>query len=121
MKYIVASHGKLASGVQNTVEMLTQYKELYAICAYCEEEFPENLYSLVEKFPDEEIIIFADVFGGSVCQAALELSQQNKRVHVVAGINLPLILEAVMGNATEKDLDTLVEKAKEQIVHVKVD
>lgn len=57
MKYIVASHGKLASGFQDTVEMLTQYKELYAICAYCEEEFPENLYKLIEKFPEEEIII----------------------------------------------------------------
>ena len=121
MKYIVASHGKLASAFQDTVEMLTQYKELYAICAYCEEEFPENLYKLIEKFPEEEIIIFADVFGGSVCREALELIQENERIHVVAGINLPLILEAVMGNATEKDLDTLVEKAKEQIVHVKMD
>ena len=91
MKYIVASHGKLASGFQDTVEMLTQYKELYAICAYCEEEFPENLYKLIEKFPEEEIIIFADVFGGSVCREALELIQENERIHVVAGINLPLI------------------------------
>lgn len=76
----------------------------------------ENLKS------DEQLIICTDIQFGSVNQLFIKesLKNKNKNMFIVSGINLPLLLEIVIFPQilTKKDLDEMIEKAKEQITLV---
>ena len=65
MKYICASHGQMASGIKNTIEMILGKQEnVYAINAYVEgRDFGEELRNLIDSFDaHEQVIVFTDVF-----------------------------------------------------------
>ncbi len=120
MQYIIATHGQLAAGYENTVEMLTHFEKLHAICAYGEENFPENLVRLLDSFDEEEqILLFADLLGGSVCQEAVSLMDAYPNLHVIAGMNLALVLEVIISGLEPGKLDEAVEHARDQIVNIK--
>ncbi len=120
MQYIIASHGNLAKGYKDTIELLTHFQDIHAICAYREEEFPDNLIKLLESFPKEEmVILFVDILGGSVYQEAVALMKKFSRLHIIAGVNLPLILEILLRESTEEEIAESVNNAKEQMVYVK--
>lgn len=42
---------------------------------------------------EEPVFVFLDVVGGSCCHAALALREAHPRLRLVAGVNLPMILE----------------------------
>ena len=70
---------------------------------------------------EDELIVAADVFGGSVANAFTEYTADG-RVHVVTGLNLPLLILLVSmldsDGSTEEIIDNAIEEAKEGIVYV---
>ncbi len=74
---------------------------------------------------EDELIVAADVFGGSVANAFTEYTADG-RVHVVTGLNLPLLIvlvsmlgsEGSSGNSLEEMIQNAIEEAKEGIVYV---
>ncbi len=74
---------------------------------------------------EDELIVAADVFGGSVANAFAEYTADG-RVHVVTGLNLPLLIvlvsmlgsEGSSGNSLEEMIQNAIEEAKEGIVYV---
>ena len=122
MKYICASHGQMASGIKNTIEMiLGKQKNVYAINAYVEgRDFGEELRNLIDSFDaHEQVIVFTDVFSGSINQV---VSGQMKKYNmkVITGINLPLVMEIVMRQAPLEDseITDILEQSKEQMIFV---
>lgn len=63
--------------------------------------------------PNDQVVIFTDIYGGSVNQKFAEKSQQ-ENVFVVAGFNVPLLLETMLSNEaiTTEFLDMMIEKAR---------
>ncbi|XYG88875.1 hypothetical protein QH637_15660 [Heyndrickxia coagulans] len=58
---------------------------------------------------ENEIIIFTDLYGGSVTQKIIAYASSIKRkVHLISGFNLPVILEVVL--STKKLTDQLLEE-----------
>ena len=60
----------------------------------------ENPDLLIQKIrqeiaPSEQVIILADIFGGSMCNSALRLLDM-ENVTLVAGMNLPLAMEIIL-------------------------
>ncbi|MBJ3457119.1 PTS sugar transporter subunit IIA, partial [Salmonella enterica subsp. enterica serovar Agona] len=91
--YIFASHGTLASGVLNSVELiLGKRSNVWTLCAYVEEsvDLSQQVDTLIARIPPEdEIIALTDIFAGSVNNEFVRyLSREN--FHLLAGINLPL-------------------------------
>ncbi len=120
VQYIIATHGHMASGIHNSIEILLGNKEnIYSIDCYVDDKDVEKeIKDITEiKYPNEDILIFTDLYGGSVNQIATRIA--NDRIHVVTGINLALVLELItLDKITPEDINAAIEGAKSQIVYI---
>lgn len=94
-KFVMATHGNFAKGIKESIRLIAgEFDNLQALSCYTEENF--NLNGEIEeilKYQDGDIIVITDVFGGSVNNAFMEKTVENKNLHVISGLNLPLMLE----------------------------
>ena len=120
MKYICASHGCMASGMKNTIEMILGKQEnVYAVNAYVDgNDFAKEFQRLLDSFDRREpIVVFTDVFSGSINQiVSKKIGEYDMKV--LTGVNLSLVLEIVMHQRPLKDdeIKAILEQAKEQII-----
>lgn len=124
-RFIFASHHKLAYGLKDTIDFLTNgMKHIYDINAYVDDSEPDleiTVKNLFDTFAaDDEVIILADLMGGSVYQKFYPYI--NERVHVICGMNLPLAMSLVLASEsmplTSEKVASLIEECKNQIVYV---
>lgn len=124
-KIIIASHHKLAQGFKDTLNYIVPVidAEIIAISAYTtntpiEQEIVESLNDLQ---PEDEVIVFTDLLGGSVNQAFVPYLS-NPHFHVISGMSLPLIMTVVLTlndqKMTSEQLRNSIKEAQEQIVYV---
>lgn len=130
MKVYVASHEKYALGTVEALNLLTGGSvEIIPICVYDQNLPSENTVEEIFKSrvdlkvgKDEKIIIFTDLIGGSVTNTAIKYMQRDKRIHVVAGFNLSLLLEFVLACERKLTVEDAITKAvlsgKNGIVYV---
>lgn len=122
MKYICASHGCMASGMKNTIEMiLGKQDNVYAIDAYVDgTDFAEEFIKLMDSFDShEQVIVFTDVFSGSINQiVSKQLDKYNMKI--ITGVNLSLVMEMIMRQADLEDdeIRHILEQSKEQMIFV---
>ena len=97
-KIVVASHSLLAQGFKDTLEFLTGKSDaVNAVCAYVNDN--------------------GEGLGGSVNQRFSRFASD--RIHVIAGVNLPLAMTVALARPDEKlDFDALVNEARQQIIYV---
>lgn len=105
-KFLVATHGQLASGFQSSLTILADKgTELEVIDAYVtEEDYTPIMTKFIQSIgEDEQGIIFTDLFGGSVNQkAAVELMMNKKdQVFIISNANLAIILTLVLSPESE--------------------
>lgn len=124
-RFIFASHHKLAYGLKGTVDFLTNgMKQIYDINAYVDDNEPDLEIIVKELFDtfesDDEVIVLADLMGGSVYQKFYPYLSD--KVHVVCGMNLPLAMSLVLASEdtplTSEKVASLIEECKNQIVYV---
>lgn len=118
-KIVVASHSLLAQGLKDTLEFLTGKADaVSAVCAYVNDN-GEGLDAAVEAALTgaDEVVVLTDMVGGSVNQRFSRFASD--RVHVIAGVNLPLAMAvALAGPGEQLDFDALVDEARQQIIYV---
>jgi fructoselysine and glucoselysine-specific PTS system IIA component len=121
-KFLIVSHGGLARGTKSSLEMIAgPAEEVYVLEAYVEENKPIE-EELVELFAREgvEWVVFSDLLGGSVTNQVLRAGK-DREVYVVAGFNLPLVIEVVLSDHSLPVAEILAEaigRAREQLVFV---
>lgn len=123
-KFLIATHGALASGFRSSLEMIAGAGDsVHLIQAYMDESKPVN-EELTNLFgsagPEEEWVVFSDLLGGSITNQLVQAAA-GKNVHIVAGFNLPLLLEVVLSDPEEPIGDILeaaIDRAREQLVYV---
>lgn len=128
-RLLVATHGRFAEGIGETLGLILGASQpLEILNAYTTPDFDmakaakDYVSSLGEE---DELIVAADVFGGSVANTFTEYTADG-RVHVVTGLNLPLLIvlvsmlgsEGSSGNSLEEMIQNAIEEAKEGIVYV---
>lgn len=105
MKYVVmVSHGMMASGIKDSLEMLAGAKEevlaLGLLNGQGVDEFKENLKQLLEGVTtDDEVIVLGDIVGGSPLSTTLNYLDEAKllaKAIIIGGMNLPLALTCVL-------------------------
>jgi fructoselysine and glucoselysine-specific PTS system IIA component len=123
-KFLIATHGTLASGMKSSLDIIIGAMEhVFLIQAYVDENISvetEIKGILKQVNDDDELIVFTDILGGSITNQILQHAQRSN-VHIISGINLPLVIEVMLA-----DTDTLVDEliaaaidnAKEQMVYV---
>jgi len=97
-KILLASHGKFADGIYDSLQMIMgEQKRVSTLCAFVDrktdlkKEIEEIISSLSEH---EELIVITDIFGGSVNNLFMQYVSKS-RIHLISGLNLPLLIEMV--------------------------
>jgi fructoselysine and glucoselysine-specific PTS system IIA component len=121
-KFLIVSHGGLARGIKSSLELIAGAVDgVYVLEAYVEENKPIE-EELSQLFAEEEVewVVFSDLLGGSVTNQVVRAGN-GKAVHIVAGFNLPLVIEVVLsdpGLPVEEILVEAIGRAREQLVYV---
>ena len=114
MRYVVlVSHGEFAPGLHKAIEMLAGSAREDILSTSLRsgmgaDEFGDNFRKLIANVTEEdEILLFADIVGGSpLTTAANVLAEEGHiaRTIMVGGMNLPLVLNAVLSKDFAEDL-----------------
>lgn len=103
-KVILVSHGKLSEGVADAVEMVFGKIEALSYLGLAPDgnvvELIGGLRERVASAPDDNFVVLADLFGGSVCNQCLEQLSDFDNVTLVSGLSMGLAL-SVLSNIDE--------------------
>ncbi|EAA6550922.1 PTS mannose transporter subunit IID [Salmonella enterica subsp. diarizonae] len=115
---LIVSHGNFASTLLETSEMFIGKSEIVKAINYMPEESPDLLYQKIEEaikgnINPDGVIIFCDMKGGSPANVAMKIAS-NKKIKIVTGVNIPVIVEAIT-LAEDENLDELIESLSKVI------
>lgn len=94
-KIILASHGKFASGILSSLELICGKNEaISALDCYINENFDlkKTIDQLMLENEKKELIVITDLFGGSVNNEFLRYIKRPD-FYLIAGLNLPFLIE----------------------------
>lgn len=112
-KLVLASHGKLASGIKSSLELICgKNGEIETLDCYLTEGFDleKSVTELMERHREQELVVVTDLLGGSVNNEFLSHIQR-ENFYLVAGMNLPFLIELAMQLETADSLSRLIETA----------
>lgn len=125
MKAIVfVGHGELPEAMKNSVQMIAgENKHLFSVSLEPDDgkdEYKNKLVELEVKLARyDSVLIFADLLGGSPSNAAVESYLNDEKVTIISGMNLPLVLTAVM--APDLPIEVLLSEGMVGIKNVKAE
>ncbi len=120
---LVVSHSTLCKGFNEAIGMILGRE---ASIEYLElddegiELFHKRLKEKIEKLKgeDKDLLILADLFGGTPFNKALCEASRDNKIKVISGVNLAMIIEAIMNKTSNLDEAVLniVESGKGSII-----
>ncbi|MCI2046660.1 MAG: PTS sugar transporter subunit IIA [Faecalibacterium sp.] len=123
-KIILISHGMLAEGMANSIQMVAGKVDNLSWLSLHPGEEPETLYRQLEQqihdAPQFTYILLTDIPGGSVNTALSKLCAL-PHVFLVSGMNLGLALNVCLASPNEDPSEYLprcIEDAKEDILDI---
>ena len=117
-KFLFATHGTLATGMKSTLELLIgNTADITCLTAYVNPE--DNVDEQLKVYFSE---VSDDLMGGSVNQKVVPYAQK-ENVFLIAGFNLPLILELAMNEdkVTKEELLDSIEESRKNMMLVQVE
>lgn len=126
MKIILVSHGKLAKGMKDTVEMIAgQQENLEAYEAYengtSDDSFINDLKKSLASSKNDDVIVVTDVLGGSVNNEATQLLKDHSNLTILTGMNLPLIITLVTtvnSGISDEKVSEAIDEGKKGVLSV---
>ena len=122
---VLVGHGPLATGLAGAVNMICGPQDRVEVVQLRPEDDTERVAGRLEKAlqkmgvgDDDEALIFVDLFGAAPANAAASLMRTHTRLEIVAGMNLPMLVETLLGREgmSARDLaDRALEAGKESI------
>jgi mannose/fructose/sorbose-specific phosphotransferase system IIA component len=110
---VVVSHGKMAEGLLDAVQMIVGPQEQLEAVSLLEseavEDLMEKIQQAVNRVRDPEVLIYVDIPGASPFNAAARIAMPDETVRVVGGVNLPMLAEVLVSRegASLDDLQEL--------------
>ena len=115
---LILTHGKLADGLKNSVEMIMGQNESFNTLGLYEgddfSEFKENVLEHISLLDTGEgVFVLVDLFGASPYNSVMfnyqEIKSREKNVRLITGVNLPMVIESLNARNYMK-LDQLYEE-----------
>lgn len=119
-KVLIATHGKMASGIKSTAELLLgEMADITTIDAYVEPDvdIEKQMKEFFErKEPEEQVFVFTDLQGGSVNQKFLPYSA-DANVILITGFNLPMLLQILMAEepVSRSEIEEYLQEARQEM------
>lgn len=115
---LVTGHANFGSGITSSVNLIACEQEAYKyvdfLPTYSTEDLTGEITKALDELKDcEGVIIFTDLMGGTPFNVAAQLGHDKENIRIVAGTNLPMLVEIVMSRKFMDDLDGLVESVLE--------
>lgn len=124
-KFLIGSHGKLASGLQSSIDILTgKGQEIQTIDAYIDDsDYTKSIVEFIDEIaPDEQGLIFTDLLGGSVNQkmATAVMNSGKNNVFLITNSNLSTLLSLLFlkpeEELTKEEIVTVINESQVQLV-----
>ncbi|MCZ7552896.1 MAG: hypothetical protein B6D39_07190 [Anaerolineae bacterium UTCFX2] len=122
---VLVSHGKLAEGLIDAMQMIAGEQEAVRAVALLETEDIESLIERIQQAVNavdsgEGVLIFVDLFGASPFNASarLVLASPERPLEVITGVNLPMLVELVVqreGMSLNDAVELVLQVAPESI------
>ena len=128
--FILTGHGRFASGLKSSVDMVAGPQPAFEIVTFEEDEagtFTDRLREAVTSMREttDGVLVFCDLMGGTPFNQSMMLTSSVDNVAVVAGTNLPMLIDIVMARSDSSTLDELVAEAvevgKQGVCHMTLD
>lgn len=123
IQYLIATHSNFSDGLKETLEFIAGKQDnVFSFTAYTDKcpNFEKQIDYFVSNSTSKIIIITTDVFGGSVNNHVMRLMAEDSRIHLITGVNLPLLLTLIT-NIKGKNIDTeinqAIKEAKDGIIY----
>lgn len=115
IRILITSHGGLAEGMLQSVRMLMGETENLDCVTFSEDMGMEELSEEFEKkitavSAENQYLILCDIKGGTPFNVVSRFSYKNDNVAVIYGVNLPVLVEAIVrreGETLSKLVDVL--------------
>lgn len=101
---LILTHGKLADGLKNSVEMIMGQNESFnTLGLYEGDDFTEFKEKVLEQICEldsgEGVIVLVDLFGASPYNSVMfnyqEIKRREKNIRLITGVNLPMVIESL--------------------------
>ena len=121
---LVTGHANFGTGITISLNLIAGEKEAYQAVDFLPTYSTEDLTREITKALDElkeceGVIIFTDLMGGTPFNVSAQIGHGKDNIRIVAGTNLPMLVEIVMSRKFMDNLDELVdsvlETGKEQV------
>lgn len=126
---ILAGHGNFASGIASAIELLAGTPECFHVVDFPKgqgvDELKQNMIQAIEAMDSEEILIMADILGGSPFNVAAQLKTEETKKHikVITGTNMPSVVQAVFNRELvefEQLIPLVIQAGKDGLVDLSV-
>ena len=121
---ILASHGAFADGIKESAQMIFGAQEKFEAVvlkpSMGPDEFRANLEAAIKKVDSDQVLFLCDLWGGTPFnQASAVLDGHEDKWAIVAGLNLPMVIEALSERFTSESshdiAKVIINSAKEGI------
>lgn len=124
-KIILASHGKLSSGLLDTAKMIIgeipcEIETYSLVPGKLAEDYAKELKIEISNNPEKEYVILTDLYGASVFTAMYSLVEY-ANVRLFSGMNLNLLLSVCVeypNTLTNEDVERLVVDSQSGLKYV---
>ena len=118
---ILVSHGSFAAELKRSTEMIMGPQEGIHAIGLLESEGPEDFQAKVEallaNYKEDEVVIFADLQGGTPCNVVSRMVLEGASFDIYAGMNMPMVIAYLNSVWTGQEAD-FAEKARQNTLHV---
>lgn len=124
---LIVTHGGLGKGILNTAQMFIGNANNLEYISLNEGEdldkFKQNVQNLVYEYTARgEVLCMVDIESGTPARVISEIAIHNSKVHIISGVNLPLLIEALIlrdqSISSEEIIKQIIKSGKEGIVDI---
>lgn len=106
---IVTGHGTFANGITSALQLIAGAQDNYKEITFEDGKNPDTLaeelqQAITELNTDQGVLVFTDLKGGTPHKESVVLSMSNENVHVFAGTNIAMLLEASLMRLAEPEI-----------------
>lgn len=116
MKIVITSHGELCEGMLKSYQMIAGDTANFTTIKLDDNgigDFSQRLTTTLDRLTaDGPVLVLCDLAGGTPYNEAFRYALQNpNKIQIVAGVNLPMLIEVGTTAETETDISVLLELA----------
>lgn len=129
-QYLIASHGKFSSGIQNSIDILANMgNQLTVIDAYItDEDYTGTIQNFIGKLSEtDEAVIFTDLYGGSVNQRIVQEvleSGKKSQIKIITNSNLAVILSVIFLDdsqpLTNEQINSVIQEGQVKLIELEM-